>query len=180
MIITYTGRNIDVTDALRNVTEDKLERLDKYFNEDIRTHVTYRVENKSDIIEITITLPDGTILRAEETTLDMYESLDRAIDILERQIRKYKTRLLNQQRGKKESIRFENIVPLEEKKDEEDKPKIVRKKKFDMQAMTEEEAILQMELLGHNFFVYMNGHTGELNVIYKRRDNNYGLIEPKI
>lgn len=178
MIITYTGRNIEVTEALKNITEEKLERLDKYFNEDIKTHVTYRVENKSDIIEITITLPDGTILRAEETTLDMYESLDRGIDILERQIRKYKTRLLNQQRGKKESIRFENIEPLEEKK--EDKPKIVRKKKFDMQAMTEEEAILQMELLGHNFFVYMNGDTGEINVVYKRRDNNYGLIEPEI
>lgn len=179
MIITYTGRNIDVTEALKNVTEEKLERLEKFFKEDIRTHVTYRVENKSDIIEITITLPDGTILRAEESTPDMYESLDRTVDILERQIRKYKTRLLNHQRGKKESIRFENIKPLEEKEVEK-KPIIARKKKFDMQAMTEEEAILQMELLGHDFFIYMNGNTGDLNVMYKRRDGNYGLIEPDI
>ena len=179
MIITYTGRNIDVTESLKSVTEDKLSKLSKYFNQDIKTSVTYRVENRDNIIEITITLPDGTILRTEENTPDMYESIDNAVNVLERQIRKYKTKLLNHQRGKKESIRFENIEPLVVEEKKEDKPRIVRKKTFDMPAMTEEEAILQMELLGHDFFVYMNGETGDLNVIYKRKDNNYGLIEPE-
>ncbi len=177
MRIVYTSRNIEITDALKNLTEDKLEKIDKYFEEDIEIHVTYRVQNKTDTAEITIHLP-GTILRSEESTDDMYESIDNAVEKLERQIRKYKTRLKNRQRAQS-SIRFENIEPLEKQADEE-KKKIVKRKEFFLNPMTEEEAVLQMELLGHNFFVYMDGDTGQVNVVYKRKDNNYGLIVPKL
>jgi len=106
----------------------------------------------------------------------MYTSIDKAVDVLERQIRKYKTRLQkrNQTGG---TIRFENVIPLKE--DEDDKPKIVKTKRFGMKPMSVEEAVLQMELLRHNFFVFMNAGTEEVSVVYKRKDGNYGLIEPE-
>lgn len=171
-----TGKNLEITDALRDVTEKKLIKLDKYFEDDIVADVTFSVERNWKIIEITINLP-GTILRAEETTDDMYASIDKAVDVLERQIRKHKTKLQKKtQTG--ESIRFENIelLPKEERGKE---PKIVKTKKFAMKPMDAEEAVLQMELLRHNFFMFMNAETDEVNVVYKRKDGNYGLIEPE-
>ncbi|QQY80084.1 SSU ribosomal protein S30P /sigma 54 modulation protein [Keratinibaculum paraultunense] len=175
MKLTFVGKNIEVTEALKDVTEKKLGKLEKYFQGDVEGNVVYSVERNRKIIEITINLP-GTILRAEESSDDMYAAIDKAVDILERQIRKHKTKL--QRRYKNgETIRFENIEPLQE---EEDRPKIVRTKRFDMKPMSVEEAILQMELLRHNFFVFMNAESGDLNVLYKRKDGNYGLIEPEI
>lgn len=174
MKLKFTGKNMEVTEALKDVTEKKLGKLDKYFQQDAEGNVTFSVERNRKIIEVTINLP-GTILRAEETSDDMYASIDRAVDVLEGQIRKYKTKLQRRyQNG--ETIRFENIVPLEE---EDDKPKVVRTKRFDMKPMDVEEAILQMELLGHNFFVFMDADSDILNVLYKRKDGNYGLIEPE-
>lgn len=176
MKIKMTGKNLEITDALRDVTEKKLIKLDKYFEDDIVADVTFSVERNWKIIEITINLP-GTILRAEETTDDMYASIDKAVDVLERQIRKHKTKLQKKtQTG--ESIRFENIelLPKEERGKE---PKIVKTKKFAMKPMDAEEAVLQMELLRHNFFMFMNAETDEVNVVYKRKDGNYGLIEPE-
>lgn len=178
MIMTYVGKNMDVTDALRDVTEKKMGKLDKYFDKDIRGNVTFSSEKNRKIIEVTINLP-GTIIRAEESSDDMYASIDKAVDILERQIRKYKTRLQKRYKNT-ETIRFENVAPLEQKTKEEDEPKLVRTKRFFLKPMTSEEAVLQMELLGHNFFVFMDGDTGSVNVVYKRKDNNYGLIEPEI
>ena len=178
MKIIYTGRNIELTEALKDITASKLEKVEKYFEKDIETQVTYEVQNNSETIEITINLP-GTILRAEESTPDMYESLDRAVHKLERQIRKQKTKLLSQRRGA-DSIRFENIKPLEEEKEKDNGPKIVRRKAFNLKPMNAEEAVLQMELLDHDFFIYMDGETGGTNVVYKRKDGNYGLIEPKL
>lgn len=175
MKLNFTGKNIEVTDALRDVTEAKLAKLDKYFEGNVEGKVVYIVEKNREIVEITIHLP-GTILRAEESTDDMYASIDRAVDILERQIRKYKTKLQNRYK-EGETIRFENIEPLKKKEDQG--PKVVRTKRFDMKPMMEEEAILQMELLGHNFFLFMNSDSGELNVLYKRNDGDYGLIEPE-
>ncbi|MBZ2174864.1 ribosome-associated translation inhibitor RaiA [Schnuerera sp. xch1] len=174
MKLNFTGKNVDVTEALKDVTTKKLGKLDKFFQNDVEGNVTYSVERNWKVIEITINLP-GTILRAEESSDDMYTSIDKSVDILERQIRKYKTKLQRRyQNG--ETIRFENVMPL---KEEDNKPKIVKTKKFGMKPMNIEEAILQMELLRHNFFVFMNADSEDVNVIYKRKDGNYGLIEPE-
>lgn len=176
MKIKITGKNMDITDALREIAFKKLGKLDKYFQEDVDANVTFSVEKDRQIIEVTINLP-GTILRAEEYSDDMYTSIDKAVDVLEGQIRKYKTKLQKRyQKG--ETIRFENIEPMPKPK-EEDIPKLVKVKRFAMKPMDAEEAILQMELLRHNFFVFMNGETDEVNVVYKRKDGNYGLIEPE-
>ncbi|MEY8303875.1 ribosome-associated translation inhibitor RaiA [Anaerosalibacter bizertensis] len=176
MKIKITGKNMDITDALKEITFKKIGKLDKYFQEDVDTNVTFSVEKNRQIIEVTINLP-GTILRAEEYSDDMYNSIDKAVDVLEGQIRKYKTKLQKRyQNG--ETIRFENIEPMPKPK-EEDIPKLVKVKRFAMKPMDAEEAILQMELLRHNFFVFMNGETDEVNVVYKRKDGNYGLIEPE-
>ncbi len=176
MRLIFAGKNMDVTQALKSVTEEKLSRLDKYFDEDIEGHVTYSTERDRHTIEVTINLPD-TIIRAEEETYDMYESLDKVVDILEKQIRRHKGKLKAKYRNT-ETIRFENIKPLQDE-EEENGPKIVKTKRFLLKPMNSEEAVLQMELLGHDFFVYMDGDTGETNVVYKRKDGNYGVIEPE-
>ncbi len=178
MILNYTGKNMDITDALRDVTNKKLSKLDKYFQKDIEGNVTFSSEKNRKIIEVTINLP-GTIIRAEESTDDMYVSIDKAVDILERQIRKHKTKL--QKRYKNgETIRFENVMPLTTNEEEDEGPKIVRRKRFMLKPMVSEEAVLQMELLRHNFYVYLDAETGDVNVVYKRNDGNYGLIEPEL
>jgi putative sigma-54 modulation protein len=158
MKLNFTGKNMEVTEALKDVTEKKLSKLDKYFQEDAEGSITYSVERNRKIIEITINLP-GTILRAEESSDDMYASIDRAVDVLEGQIRKYKTKL-QRRFNNGETIRFENIVPLNDEL-EQDRPKVVRTKRFDMKPMNVEEAILQMELLRHNFFVFMNADSDD-------------------
>lgn len=177
MNMNYVGKNMEVTDALREVTEKKLSKLDKYFQKDIEGNVTFSTQKNRKIIEVTINLP-GTIIRAEESSDDMYASIDKAVDILERQIRKYKTKLQKRyQNG--ETIRFENVMPLPVDRDE-DRPRLVKRKKFGLKPMSYEEAILQMELLRHNFFVFMDADTEDVSVVYKRKDGDYGLIEPHI
>lgn len=174
MKITVSGKNMVVTDALRNTVERKMNKLEKYFNTDLELKATVNVEKNRHIFEVTIPF-NGTILRSEEVTDDMYTSIDRAVDILERQIRKHKTKLERRYHSGG-SIKFENIaqLPLE---DEE--ARIVKTKKFAMKPMGEEEAVLQMELIAHSFFVFRNAETNEVNVVYKRKDGNYGLIEPE-
>ncbi|KNF09631.1 SSU ribosomal protein S30P/sigma 54 modulation protein [Gottschalkia purinilytica] len=174
MKINVSGKNMEVTNALKDMTTKKLSRLDKYFHEDVSANATLSVEKHRQIIEVTIPF-SGAILRAEETTSDMYTSIDNVVDILERQIRKHKTKLQKSQGI--DTIRFENIVSLPDEKNED--PKIVRTKKFAIKPMDEEEAILQMELLRHSFFVFRNAETGDVNVIYKRKNGDYGLIEPE-
>ncbi len=175
MKLIFTGKNVEVTEALKEVTEKKLNRLNKYFQNDVVGNVVFSVERNWKILEITINLP-GTILRVEESSDDMYTSIDKAVDVLERQIRKYKTKLQKRYQAG-ETIRFENVIPLEE--GEEEKPRIVKTKRFGIKPMSVEEAVLQMELLRHNFFVFMNADTDEVSVVYKRKDGNYGLIEPE-
>lgn len=177
MNLNFAGKNVEVTQALRDVTDKKLSKLDKYFQRDIVGNVTFSTEKNRKIIEVTINLP-GTILRAEESSDDMYASIDRTVDILERQIRKYKTRLQKRYQNS-ETIRFENVVPLPVV-DEEEKPSLVKRKKFTLKPMSSEEAILQMELLRHNFFVYQDAESEDISVVYKRKDGNYGLIQPEI
>ena len=174
MKLNFTGKNMEVTEALKDITSKKLGKLEKYFQEDIQGDVVFSTEKNRKIIEVTINLP-GTILRAEESSDDMYVAIDNSVDILERQIRKHKTKL-QRRYNNGETIRFENIAPLE---DEEEGPRVVKIKRFDMKPMSVEEAILQMELLRHNFFVFLDAETDNLNVLYKRKDGNYGLIEPE-
>lgn len=173
MRFIVSGKNMEVTDALKDTVERKIGKLGKYFHKDTEVHVTLSVEKNRHIIEITIPF-DGAILRCEECTDDMYTSIDKAVDKLVRQIRKHKTRLEKRYRSGK--LVFENIEAYEGK--EEEQPKIVKTKRFAMKPMPVEEAILQMELLGHSFFVFSNADTEEVNVVYKRKDGNYGLIEP--
>lgn len=175
MKITISGKNIEVTSALKNAVEKKLTKMDKYFNPDVEAHVTLSVQKTRKIIEVTIPF-NGVILRGEESNEDMYASIDLVADKLERQIRKQKTKL--QRRAHGDSLRFQYIPEYTDNKDDEES-KIVKTKKFAIKPMSAEEAILQMELLGHNFFVYENADDGIVNVIYKRKDGNYGLIEPE-
>lgn len=175
MKITVAGKNIEITNALRNVVENKLEKLNKYFQPDVEAQVTLSVEKSRQIIEVTIPF-NGVILRGEESTEDMYASIDLVMDKLERQIRKQKTKLQKRMHG--DSLRFQFIPDYEGDKLKEES-KIVKTKRFAIKPMSSEEAVLQMELIGHNFFVFENGDTGEVNVVYKRKDGNYGLIEPE-
>ena len=170
-----SGKNFDITDAIRDRVYKKLSKFEKYFSPDTEAHATLSVEKNRHIIEVTIPF-NGVILRGEEATGDMYTSIDNVVDKLERQMRRQKTKL--ERRIKDDSIKFENWAPpAEEYEDEE--VKIVRTKRFAMKPMPTEEAVMQMELLGHNFFVFSNAETEEVNVVYKRKDGNYGLIEPE-
>lgn len=176
MKISISGKNMNITDALREVTEKKLGKLEKYFYEDVLVNATLSVEKNRHIIEVTIPF-SGVIIRAEESSDDMYQSIDKVVDVLERQIRKHKTKLQKKNKGL-ETIRFENIQALPQEDDDKE-PKIVRVKRFAMKPMDAEEAILQMELLRHAFYVFRNAETDEVNIVYKRKDGNYGLIEPE-
>ena len=175
MRIKVSGKNIELTNALRERVEKKLSKFEKYFNPDTEANATLTVEKNRHIIEVTIPF-NGVILRGEEATEDMYTSIDNVVEKLERQIAKYRTKL--ERRIKDGSVRFENFSFDQEEDDEE--PKIVKTKRFAMKPMPVEEAVLQMELLGHNFFMFYNADSDEVNVVYKRKDGNYGLIEPTI
>lgn len=175
MKIKIIGKNIELTEALREVVEKKLSKLDKYFNPNIEATVTLSVQKNRKIIEVTIPF-NGVILRGEEVNDDMYASIDLVVDKMERQIRKQKTRLERRLYGG--SLRFQNF-PEADIHDKAEDTKIVRTKKFAFKPMSVEEAVLQMELLGHSFFVYQSAETDEVNVVYKRKDGHYGLIEPE-
>ena len=170
------GDKLEVTDAINNYVESKLDRLNKYFKEDdILANVLLRVRGNSQIIEVTIPT-DKFILRGEEEDKDMYAAIDLVTDKLERQIRKNKTRLNKQNLDNKyKEFNFDYEIT----NDEEDDEVIVKRKNVEMKPMDEEEAILQMNLLGHEFFVYKDMHTNNVCVLYKRKDGNYGLIETK-
>lgn len=172
MRVTVIGKNIDVTPALREIVERKISKLDRYFNPNVEARATLTVQKNSQIFEVTIPF-NGVILRCEESTDDMYKSIDLVQAKLERQIRKQRTKL---QRRNNESLRFSNFdeVALED----DDQGEIVKVKKFNIKPMSTEEAILQMELVEHNFFVFKDSDTDNVNVIYKRKDGNYGLLEP--
>jgi len=171
------ARNITLTSGLKEAVENKLSRLDKYFNQPVEARATLSVTKLDQTFEVTI--PFGNILlRAEESSDDMYKSIDLVQDKLERQIRKYKTKI--ERKAGDSSVRFnETAFSKSSESDEletEDAPKIVRTKKISMKPMSKEEAVLQMELLGHNFYVFED-EEGETGVVYKRKDGNYGLLE---
>ncbi len=174
MKVKVIGKNIEVTEALKNIIEKKISRLDRYFNPDVEAQTTLGVQKNRHTIEVTIPF-NGVILRSEEQNDDMYISLDIVVDKLERQIRKHKTKLEKRNHGT--SLKFQGIPQYTNTEEEDMDPKIVKTKRFAFKPMSAEEAVLQMELVGHSFFVYMNDDTSEVNVVYKRKDGNYGLIE---
>lgn len=174
MKVTVMSKNIEITPALREMIEKKISKLDKYFEKEVYAKVTISVQKSRHIVEVTIPF-SGIMLRAEEATEDMYKSIDMVEEKLVRQIRKQKTKL---SRKYNQSLRFAEIATdLEEV--EETKGKIVRTKTFAVKPMSSEEAVLQMELLGHNFFVYQDTDTNNISVLYKRKDGNYGLLDPE-
>lgn len=177
MNIKVNGKNIQVTEGLRDAVERKLSKLDKYFDPNVEVITTLSVQKNSQIVEVTIPF-NGVILRAEDSNSDMYAAIDIVLEKLERQIRKQKTKLQRRKHG--DALKFQ-FIPEYVPKDNEDsiESKIVKTKRFAIKPMSREEAVLQMELLGHNFFVFTNAETEEVNVLYKRKDGQYGLIEPE-
>ncbi|MDO4325124.1 MAG: ribosome-associated translation inhibitor RaiA [bacterium] len=175
MRYTIIGRNIEVTPALKDTVQDKIGKLDKYFTPDTEVHATLSVEKDKQKIEVTIPVKGG-IIRAEQSSSDMYVSIDLVEEIIERQIKKYKNKLID----RKQSASFfsQNFIE-EETPQQEDEIRIVKTKRFGIKPMDPEEACIQMELLGHNFYVFLNSETDEVNVVYKRKGNTYGLIEPE-
>ena len=168
------GKNIDVTPGLKSAVEDKIGKLEKYFTPDTEIHVTLSVEKDSQKIEVTIPVK-GRIIRSEQSSSDMYVSIDLVEEIIERQLKKYKSKIVDKQE-RNSSFKQEF---LDKEFDDEEEVKIIRTKKFDIKPMYPEDACVQMELLGHDFYVFCNAETDQVNVVYKRIGNTYGLIEPE-
>ena len=183
MNFIISGKNIEVTPGLKEAIEQKLGKLERYFTPETEIIVTLSVEKGRQKIEVTIPVK-GSIIRSEQTSSDMYVSIDLVEEVIERQLRKYKNKLVAKSQGHPTaavpsgSIKKEFIESDDESSDD-DEIRIVRTKKFGIKPMYPEDACVQMELLGHNFFVFRNAETEEVNVVYKRKGNTYGLIEPE-
>jgi putative sigma-54 modulation protein len=182
MNFNIRGENIEVTPAIRDYVEKKVGKVERFFDETptAPVHVNLQVINNQQIIEITISMPQ-LLLRAEETHTDMYAAIDLVVEKLERQIRKHKTKV-NRKFRQEGSLKYMfhnengNGVTVEE---EEDELEIVRTKRFSLKPMDAEEAILQMDMIGHSFFVFANADNGHTSVVYRRKDGRYGLIDPQ-
>lgn len=174
MEIKIHGKNLEVTKALQDYAKKKAAKISKFFEQEpLEVLVTMSVERDTHIVDITVSV-NGLLLRGEEKTGDMYASIDGAVNKIERQVHKYKTRINRR-------LREENrvVLPSSEDVEEAPEPKIVRTKRFAIKPMSVAEAVMQMDLLGHDFFVFFNAESEEVNVVYKRRGGNYGLIEPE-
>lgn len=175
MRFIITGRNMVVTEGLREAVEEKLGKLDKFFASETEVHVTLSVQKEHQKIEVTIPVK-GNIIRSEQESDDMYVSIDLVEEVIERQLRKYKNKLVAKNQ---EGSNFSKTLFETEESIEDGEVKIVRTKRFGIKPMYPEDACVQMELLGHNFFVFFNAENEEVNVVYKRKDGSYGLIEPE-
>lgn len=184
-IYKLSGRNVEVTDSMRDYVEEKLARLDRYHDQitDARVTLTVRdVRNaeRRNRVEVQLNVPNG-IIRAEEHHADMYAAIDKASDVLERQLRKFKTRYMKHRHdGAPQPEPGPAEADVNSGLDDvgEFKPEIVRQKRFDMRPMTPEDAAAQMEALGHDFYVFKHSKSGQSAVVYRRKDGHYGLIEP--
>ncbi|MBP3216024.1 MAG: ribosome-associated translation inhibitor RaiA [Clostridium sp.] len=174
MRYTITGKNMNVTPGLREDVIKKIGKLERYFNDDTEAVITLSVEKERQKIEVTIPVK-GTIIRAEQVSDDMYVSIDLVEEIIERQLKRYKTKIVDK---KQSAVAFSDLF-INEEEEAEEEIQIKKVKKFAIKPMDPEEACVQMELLGHNFFVFLNAETDEVNVVYKRKGNTYGLIEPE-
>ena len=171
-----SGKNIEVTPGLRSAIEQKLGKLERYFTPETDVIVTLSVEKERQKIEVTIPMK-GTIIRSEQVSDDMYVSIDLVEEIIERQLRRYKKKIIDKHQEGPGALQPDFYDAVADEDDNE--IKIVRTKRFGMKPMFPEDACVQMELLGHNFFVFQNAETDEVNVVYKRKDGLYGLIEPE-
>ena len=166
------GEKVEITEAIKKYITEKIGKLDKYFSnpEEIKANVLVRIRGVEQIVEVTIPIKK-IVLRCEERDEDLYKAIDLASDKLERQLRKNKTKMMKQKKDVTKAIRFEEMEPIEEKEE------IVKRKKIEMKPMSEEEAMMQMDLVDHDFFVYKDVETKTVNVIYKRKDGTFGIIE---
>ena len=176
MRYTITGRNIEVTPGLKAAVEKKIGKLEHFFTPDTEVIVALSAQKDQQKIEVTIPVKGNTI-RAEESSTDMYVSIDLVEEIIERQLRKYKTKLIAKQQGGHDFR--QEFIESDTSAAESDEIEIVRTKRFGIKPMFPEDACIQMELLGHNFYVFSNAETDEVNVVYKRKNGTYGLIEPE-
>jgi putative sigma-54 modulation protein len=195
MQVTVTGRNIELTPALKSYLLDKLQRSQKHFDHELAINALLSVAKnpsvaQSQTAEVTVKL-NGSIIRGEESTANMYASIDLVADKIERQLRKYKTRYYHKgnkvgsgREGKAlldVGAQADNDQVIKKELDaDEHKPKIVRSKRFPLKPMSPEEACKHMDLLGHDFFMFINSDSDQVNTVYHRRDGNYGLIEPEV
>lgn len=185
MQITFNGKHMEVTPALRDYAESKLQKLTRFFDNVQDVHVSESIQRNQHIVEVTVNAK-GTLIRAEERSPDMYSSIDLVVDKLERQLARYKDRFTTRKRDALDGMKPNALVADAEAAEpvellEEDLlPVIVRTKRFAVKPMDPEEAAMEMELLGHDFYVFRNAESDEVNVIYRRRDGNYGLIEPTV
>lgn len=178
MKIIFKGKHIEVTDAMRNYIEKRLNKIERHFDHILEVIVTLSIEKNRQIVEVTLQA-SRALIRAEEETDDMYASIDKVADKLERQIQKYKDKYLKKSHpGTERKGLDEEGVNVEDIESNEI-AKIVKTKRFAIKPMSVEEAAMQMDLLGHNFFVFANDNTNKVNVLYKRKDGNFGLIEPE-
>ncbi len=183
MKFIISGKNIEVTPGLKSTIEQKLAKLERYFTPETEIIVTLSVEKERQKIEVTIPVK-GNIIRSEQTSNDMYVSIDLVEEVIERQLRKYKNKLVARSQGHPTAAASpsnfkKEFFESEEESEEDGEIRIVRTKKFGIKPMFPEDACIQMELLGHNFFVFSNAETDEVNVVYKRKDGAFGLIEPE-
>ena len=176
MRYTIIGKNMEVTESLKSAVQDKIGKLERYFDSDTEIHVTLAVEKDRQKIEVTIPVK-GTLIRAEQESSDMYVSIDLVEEVIERQLKRYKNKLID---SKQDAVGFSRLL-IEEESFEDDAIEITRTKRFAVKPMDPEEACVQMELLGHSFYVFRNAQTDEVNVVYKRKgkQGSYGLIEPE-
>ena len=176
MKIKIFGKNIEVTEGIKGAVEEKLGKLDKYFSEETKADVTLSVNRNDQKVEVTIPVKGG-IIRAEVVSEDMYASIDMVEETIERQLVKYKNKLVDKKKSYRDNF-TNDYIEADYEDEDEDAVKIVRTKSFGIKPMDAEEACIQMELLGHNFFVFLNAETDEVNVVYKRKGGTFGLIEP--
>lgn len=175
MKLKISAKNIDLTDKLKTMVEEKLSKLDHFFSEDTQVNVMLSAEKDRQKIEVTIPMK-GQIIRSEQSSQDMYASIDMVEDVIERQLRRHHRKLIEKHRNPKADFTDSFINESDE---EEGTIDIIRTKRFGIKPMYPEDACVQMELLGHDFFVFFNAQTEEVNVVYKRKDGAFGLIEPE-
>lgn len=176
MDIIIRGSKLEITDSMETYAKEKLSKLERYLDETETPKATVLVKIRGHLHKVEVTIPlRSLILRAEESQEDFYAAIDVVIDKLERQIRKNKTRIASSKRKEVKDFAYEYIAEIDDEEEEEET--VVKRKKIDLKPMSEEEAILQMELLGHSFYLYKDADTDKATVVYKRKDGNYGVIE---
>lgn len=170
-----SGKGIVLTDALKEYATSKIGKVERFFEPQTEVHITLSIQKDRKIVEVTIR-HKGIVFRAEEENTDMYAAIDKASDILERQIRKNRTRLAKKMY--ENPLKYEKVLIPEDIKIEEEEYELVKHKKFTPKPMDIEEAIMQLNLVGHAFFVFVNQNTNQINVVYKRKSEGYGILEP--